>query len=478
MILPFEDPRAGTNALTRRSFLFFLMRAFSYISGGQQLVPNWHLSAMAYELEQVRLGRSTRLLVNLPPRNLKSITISIAWVAWMLGLDPTKNFVCVSYSNELSGKLARDCLSIMQSDWYREVFPGTVISTRRKAMDFETTRNGGRLATSITGTLTGRGGDIIILDDVIKPDEADSVVIRENVNEWYHSTLASRLNDKKSGAIIGVMQRLHQFDLSGMLLEAGGWNHLCLPAVAQIDECIRLLGGKFHLRRAGEALHPAHESLEALARICQEMGSERYAGQYLQNPVPADGNWIKAMWLRYYGPSFDTRDGYIIQSWDTANKTGANCAYSCCITALIRGNDIYILHVLRERLEIHDLRNRTIALAREYGARDLLIEDMASGQQLIQELRRISPSGVPVAIAERATTDKESRVRGIAAMIEAGQLHLPHEAPWLPDFKSELLGFPQTRYRDQVDALSQLLARVRSRQQEPVIQNEGPVLFY
>lgn len=478
MKLPFEDQRAGMNALTRGSFLFFLMRCFPFISGGQQLVPNWHLSAMAYELERVRLGRSTRLLVNMPPRNLKSITISIAWVAWMLGLDPTRNFVCVSYSNELSGKLARDCLSIMQSDWYREVFPGTVISGRRKAMDFETTRNGGRLATSITGTLTGRGGDVIVMDDVIKPDEADSEVIRENVNEWYRSTLASRLNDKKSGAIIGVMQRLHQFDLPGMLLENGGWNHLCLPAVAEVDERIRLLGGKFHLRRAGEALHPAHESLEALERIRHEMGSHRYAGQYLQKPIPADGNWIKAIWLRYYGASLDTRDGYIIQSWDTANKTGPNCAYSCCITALVRRNDIYILDVLRERMEIHDLRNRTIGLAREYGARDLLIEDMASGQQLIQELRRISPSGVPVAIPEKATTDKESRVRGIAAMIEAGQLHLPHDAPWVPDFKSELLGFPQTRYRDQVDALSQLLTRVRARQQEPVIRNAGPELCF
>ena len=125
MGLSFEDTHTAMNELTRRNFLFFLLRAFPYISGGEQLKANWHLSAMAYALDQVRLGRSLRLLVNLPPRNLKSITISVAWVAWMLGNDPTQNFVCVSYSNELSGKLARDCLAIMQSNWYREVFPGT-----------------------------------------------------------------------------------------------------------------------------------------------------------------------------------------------------------------------------------------------------------------------------------------------------------------------------------------------------------------
>lgn len=478
MGLTFEDTPAAMIELTRRNFLFFLMRAFPYISGGEQLKANWHLSAMAYALGRVSSGLSLRLLVNLPPRNLKSITISVAWVAWMLGKDPTRNFVCVSYSNELSGKLARDCLAIMQSNWYREVFPGTIISSRRKAMDFETTRRGGRLATSITGTLTGRGGDIIILDDVIKPDEADSETIRENVNEWFRSTLASRLNNKESGAIIAVMQRLHQFDLPGMLLEGGGWDHLNLPAIAPADEVVPLLGGKLHHRKAGDILHPEHESAAALARIRAEMGSHRFAAQYLQDPVPAEGNLVKAAWLKVYAEPIDRTFGHVIQSWDTANKTGPGNAYSCCITALVRRNDIYILNVLRRRMEFHELRSTAIGLALEHDARDLLIEDMASGQQLIQELGRLSPPGVPVPIPEKPSSDKASRVEGISAMIEAGQLHLPKEAPWLVDFKSELLGFPHTRFRDQVDALSQLMARVRTRQQMPASVLVGPEICY
>lgn len=475
----FDDNHAAMVEITQCSFLFFLHRAYPHIRGGQQLQSNWHLEAMAYQLEQVRLGKSRRLLVNIPPRNLKSIMISIAWVAWMLGRNPTLNFVCVSYSNELSGKLARDCLTIMQSTWYKEVVPGTIIAGRRAAMDFETTRHGGRLATSISGTLTGRGGDIIIIDDAIKPDEAHSDVAREKVNEWYRSTLASRLNDKKSGAILAVMQRLHQFDLPGMLLAAGGYDHFNLPAIAPVNLRIPLLGGKFHLFKAGEVLHPEREPETALMEIKAEMGSSSFNAQYLQDPVPAGGNVIKAVWLKTYDELREVMragGGYLIQSWDTANKTGPNNAYSCCITALVRGNYVYIVHVLRRRLEFFELVSAAIALAREYKVRDLLIEDKASGEQLIQELLRTAPLGVPVPIRVTPDGDKESRIEGVSAMIEAGQLILPREAPFLAEFKSELLGFPHTRFRDQVDALSQLMARVRSRQQVAPITLAGPEL--
>ncbi len=212
-----DDPAAQLRELLRQDFRAFLHKAFPAIRGGAPIAWNWHLDAIAHQLDRVARGDSRHLLVTMPPRNLKSITISVAWVAWMLGRDPRLNFVCVSYSNELSAKLARDCLALMQSGWYRELFPATVISVKRTATtDFETTVGGGRLATSITGTLTGRGGDIIIIDDPIKPDEAHSETSRNNVNHWFQSTLSSRLDDKGAGAIVVVMQRLHQHDLAGM----------------------------------------------------------------------------------------------------------------------------------------------------------------------------------------------------------------------------------------------------------------------
>ena len=156
-----DDPHRVLLALMRNDFRVFLRKVFPSIRGGNLLQWNWHLDAIGQCLDDVACGRNSRLLVTMPPRNLKSITISVAWVAWMLGRDPRKNFVCVSYSSELSVSFARDCLSIMQSVWYRELFPRTVISSKRSAAhDFKTTAGGGRLATSVTGTLTGRGGDI------------------------------------------------------------------------------------------------------------------------------------------------------------------------------------------------------------------------------------------------------------------------------------------------------------------------------
>lgn len=457
-----DDPHALLLELMRRDFAAFLRKAYPWISGGEAMLWNWHLDAIAHQLDRVRSGDNRRLLVTLPPRNGKSKTISVAWVAWMLGKEPTANFVCVSYSNELSSKLARDCLSIIQSPWYRELFPRTIISPKRSASgDFETTAGGGRLATSVTGTLTGRGGDIIILGDVIKPEEANSEATRESVNNWYKSTLASRLNDKASGAIITVMQRLHEHDLAGMLIESGEWHQLSLPAIATADEIVPLTRGRAHLRKAGDILHSEREPQAVLDELKRSMGSMAFAAQYQQDPVPAVGNMIKAEWLKSYD-SFDrSQCGQIVQSWDTASKDNPHNDYSVCITAHVRGKYVTVLDVTRRRMQFPELLKTASALAREHKATAMLVEDAASGAQLIQTLRVSVERGVPVPIPCRPEGDKISRVAGISAMVEAGQLILPTDAPWLAEFRSELLAFPNARFDDQVDALSQLLIWVR-----------------
>lgn len=219
--------------------------------------------------------------------------MSSIWDAYLLGRDTTKNIVGVSYSNELSGKFARDCIALMQTQWYCELFPKAVISQRRLvAYEFETVASGGRLATSVTGTLTGRGGYLFIFDDVIKPDEAMSEPFRQGVNGWFQSTLSSRFNDKASGAIVLVMQRLHQDDLAGMLLETGVFEHLCLPAIALDDQSIPLTQSRTRYRSVGDVLHPERERVEVLERLKAQMGSIAFVAQYLQDPVSAEGNMI------------------------------------------------------------------------------------------------------------------------------------------------------------------------------------------
>lgn len=448
------------DAAVLEDFLTFLHMAFETASGGDSFTPNWHHEAIAWQLARINAGENTRLIVTMPPRYLKSITISVAWVAWMLGRDPSKRFVCVSYSSDLAQKHAGDCRTIMQTEWYRKVFPNTVLPRGGSGeMDFRTTKGGGRLSTSVGGTLTGRGGDIIVIDDPIKPDEAMSETTRKKVINWYANTLSSRLNDKTNGAIVLVMQRLHEEDLAGHLLEAGGWEHLSLPAIAETGEEIALTSVRTYKRASGVALHPEREPIAILERLKATMGSALFSAQYQQAPVPTEGLHIRRDWLKRYKISPKKQPGdQVVQSWDTASKDGVFNDWSVCVTVLKRKQKIYVLDVFRGKLTFPDLRRKVEELALKSGADVLLIEDAASGAQLIQQLRADSRVGVPSPIARKPEGDKVTRFSAQSARIEAGDLLLPEDAPWLAEFERELLGFPNLKHDDQVDALTQLLA--------------------
>lgn len=453
------DRQAVFNAAMRASFPAFLHRCFLAVSPGDVFEDNWHLEAISWRLRRIQRGEINRLIVTVPPRSLKSIAISVAWVAWRLGHNPTLRFLCVSYSGELALKHARDCRAIMGMPFYRRAFPNTVLSRERSAEhDFTTTARGGRFSTSVGGTMTGRGGDVIIIDDPIKPEDAASDAVRNAVNGWFGSTLSSRLNSKAEGAIVLVMQRLHEADLAGHLLEAGGWDHLNLPALAEVDEDVPIGGGRTYHRPAGEPLHAAREPRSVLEDQRRAMGSAAFSAQYQQAPVPPSGLLIERSWLKTYEHPPEREPGdRIVQSWDCASKDGVLSDWSVCITALLRRRQVYVLDVFRDRLKFPDLYRQAITLARRYGATTVLIEDAASGTQLIQQLRRDQPRDVPMPLAPKALGNKVTRMSGASQRIEAGELLLPVEAPWLAEFQREVLAFPSGRHDDQVDALSQLL---------------------
>jgi predicted phage terminase large subunit-like protein len=389
---------------------------------------------------------------------LKSMTASIAWPAWMLGNNPSLRFITVSYGAELAEKQGRDTLKILEDPMVRRAFPHLRF-TRRSATDFETTMGGGRLSTSLGGTLTGRGADYIIIDDPTKSKDAASQAIRESDKAWLLNTVMTRLNNPAEGGIALVMQRLHEGDLVGVLQEMGGWDELILSAIAQQDEAVPIGGGRFYQRRAGHALHPQRLPLAVLEQIKHEMGSINFNGQYLQDPLPAQGNLVMAEWLKTYGNDFDhrTAHGSIVMSVDCASKDGVNNDWSVAIIAHLFRKEIRILEVFRRKLNFPDLQRHVIRLCQEWKVATLLIEDQASGTQLLQTLRSESPPGVPWPITIRPMGEKISRMSGVSSIIEAGRLLLPDAAPWLAGFKSELLAFPSSKHDDQVDALSQLL---------------------
>lgn len=225
-------------AAVRSDPIVFLKMAFNTIYPSKELVMNWHIDAIVYRLETCVQGLLTRLIINLPPRNLKSFITSVAWPAFLLGIDPTVKIIVVSYSDELAKKLAADFRRLIESDWYRKVFTN-VTFTKVTENEVVTDKGGGRYATSVGGSLTGRGADFIILDDPLKADEALSETARKKVNEWYKNTLLSRLDDKKRSVLIVVMQRLHVNDLTGYVENEGDWHKLSFPAIATKREVIR-----------------------------------------------------------------------------------------------------------------------------------------------------------------------------------------------------------------------------------------------
>src|SRR5947209_19041296 len=247
------------DVILRSDLGYFAERCFYDLNPPAAFLTNWHLEVIAAKLAAVRAGKIRRLIINLPPRHLKSLLACIAFPALWLGHGPSAQILCVSYAQDLADKLARDCRSIMISPWYRRIFPTRLAPQRQAVQEFITTRQGYRLATSTGGVLTGRGADIILIDDPLKPEEALSEAQRQGANEWFDHTLYSRLNDKLTGAIVLIMHRLHQDDLVGHVLAQEEWQAVRLPAIAEDDERLPVdtaLGPDCFTRRRGEALHP------------------------------------------------------------------------------------------------------------------------------------------------------------------------------------------------------------------------------
>jgi predicted phage terminase large subunit-like protein len=321
-----------------------------------------------------------------------------------------------------------------------------------------TTKGGGRIVVPVGGSFTGRGADVIIIDDPIKSEDAQSEKLRRIVNDWYGRTLYPRLDDKDKGAIILVMQRLHEDDLAGKLLRSGGWAHVNLPAIAEEDQEIPIGSGVMHRRKTGEGLHSAREPLSLLEEIRQAMGSIAFSAQYQQRPIPLEGNLVRREWIKWcVSPPKREQGAQVVQSYDVASTVADIGDYSVCTTWLMVKRSYYLLDVWRGRLEFPDLKRKLIALAREYTPNRILIEQAGPGLHLVQELRTNPVAGVPVPIGINPEGDKLMRMEAQSARFEAGQVYFPEQAPWLATLLHELLGFPNARHDDQVDSISQFL---------------------
>jgi predicted phage terminase large subunit-like protein len=449
--MTFKPSPALFNQLLKDEFPFFLRKAVaSLLPQGVTLSDNWHIDAVAFVLANIITGVSQRLIINLPPQFLKSMICSVALPAFLLGRNPGTRIMCVSYNADLANSLHGFFLRLVQSSWYRQAFDPRPI--REVADWYETEQGGRRYAMSVDGKLTGFPADLIIIDDPLNANDAFSEQKREAVNAVITGAVFSRLSNKSTGRILFVMQRLHAEDPSGHFLARGGWEHLCLPAIAPVDRVVQLPYGKTYAWKQGEPLHANFCGLDTLDQIKREVGTPLFNAQYLQEPMLAGEALLKLQYLRTYPAArFKGPNDIIVQSWDTAVKDTPTSDYSVGLTFLARGKQIFLLDVYRGRVEFPDLRREALCLAAKYKPDFILIEEAANGAPLLQSLRD-QPWQI---IGVRPDIAKEARVARHTYTLEADPLYLPQYAAWVDDFRAEFISFPHARHDDQVDALAQ-----------------------
>lgn len=376
-----------------------------------------------------------------------------------MGHKPNTRITGVSYNEDIALRMNRDTAKIMRSEWYQNLFPATRIDPKFDTKDhFMTTKSGERVATSVNGTLTGAGGEFIIIDDSLKAGDAGSQHQIEKVNQWYGETLISRLDNKADSVIILIMQRLAPNDLTGFLLNndpENEWHHINIPAIAEHDEEWICKSGIYR-RKTGEALHPERESLLHIESVRRSMGTYVFAAQYQQNPIAIEGSLIKKEWVRNHRYNeLPANPDFIVQGWDTASKAGEFSNHSACVTCFVKDKVFYLAHVFRDKLLYPDLKRKVIEHYNEYRSKYscpviLAIEDKSSGISLIDELKAHNitvESFLPQG-------DKQSRLYNESVKFENRTFKLPKEglAHWLNVYEDELFRFPGSNSSDQVDA--------------------------
>jgi predicted phage terminase large subunit-like protein len=470
-------------SVERMSFDEFFPKAWPLLDPLNDLLHNWHMDAIAEHLEAVDKGEILRLVINVPPRSLKSALLN-AWAAWTWTIRPWQKFMFVSYSRELAVRHSLDRRRVMESPWYQEKW-GAIVqmqSDQDKKNHFENTARGEMMATSVKGGATGMGADVIVFDDLINPKEAESKVERERSIVAFDATFSSRLNDKKLGKMIIVEQRLHKNDLTAHVLKRGDWTHLNLPAEADKRTVITFpISKRVVVREVGDILHPEREGRPELDQAKRALGSRGYAAQYIQNPSSEDGSMVKRRWWKFYHdePTIMVRHMQVVaQSWDFAFKELNTSSYVVGLVGGRRGADKYIFDEFRDHMDFSGACRAVEAATSKWPmATHKFYEDAANGPAVKSALTR-RVSGL---IAVPPIGSKVARMAAAAPDIEAGNVLLPYPyddagavlpgRQWVLDFIEELANFPDEP-NDRGDALSQFVTMINAVNLDQ--EQEGP----
>ncbi|MGN0489347.1 MAG: phage terminase large subunit [Ruminococcus sp.] len=442
-----------------RSLSEFIRQAWPVIEPGTTYIDNWHIDLIAEHLQAVNDGEIRRLIINIPPRHMKSIEATVCFPVWTWTKAPERRFIKVSYSDSLSRKhniLSRD---IIQSPWYQSNWGGkfAMKDDVNRQNEFENNHHGMMYSTSVGGAITGTGADIIIIDDPQNPLMANSETERQNSIDFFKNTLQTRLNDPKTGAFIVIMQRLHENDLTGYILSQDlGYTHLCLPAEAETKTIITFPKSKRQLiREEGDILNPQRFDGEVLSSLKKSMGSLQYAGQFQQVPAPAEGVIFKREWLgSFYSDGAIPANAQTIQSWDMAFTKSAESAKVAGFVISRHKADVYIRDLINEKMSFTESVAAVKTLTGKWPkARAKVVENKANGPAIVDFLKK----EIPGMVEFNPKGSKEERATSVTPYFEAGNVHFPDPLthPWVHDLIKDLLMFPKGTFKDTTDALVQ-----------------------
>lgn len=468
------------NAICRESFEAFASKAFTILEPNTPFEHSWHFTCICQHLEATFRGEMPRLIINLPPRTLKSYLVARAFPAWVMGKTPSAKFISTSYGYEVTEQNAMACRRIMKSPWYKQLFPKTEISPDLdRNTHFETTEGGQYYAASALSPITGIGCDYMLGDDLIKPMEAGSATIRNSTNQNIRQTLFSRFNDKRTGRFILVMQRVHEEDPTGHLLKDGGYVHLKLPAEAKSPINIEL-NGKVWKMKEGDLLFPARLSREILDQTRLDMSEIHYVGQYLQEPVPVGGGEFKEEWMQWYqAGSIKPKNMNLAILVDAAGGEELNKKKKktsdwtvMIVIGLAPDNNYYVLDMIRDRLNPTERIDTLFMLHRKWNGLTgkppkvgYEKYGMMTDTHYIKEKQKQDSYHFPI-VELGGRTMKEERIRQLIPDMQNGRWYYPATLTYvdsegrkfdlITEIKDEMASFPRARWDDILDAQSRV----------------------
>ena len=452
-----EEAQALEYAAAKQDLGLFVQSAWETLEPTTELKWNWHHDLICEYLQACEKGELQRLIINIAPRSTKSMLATICFPSWVWTRQASARFLFGSYADDLATSQSVLRRKLIESEWYQGGYSNDVqlSADENQKSAFSNTKTGAMKSMGIKGAVTGKGGDYIIIDDPHNPKGAESEADREATLRNFDLGWSSRLNDKKTGRIIVIVQRLHERDLTGHLLAKNlGYTHLKIPSIAEERQTLIFpITGRHIVRNPGDLMHPARDGIVELEQAKQDLGSYGFVGQHQQSPVPRGGGLIKEAWFKRYDRLPDKIDT-MIQSWDFAVKDTAKADYSVGLVLARRGADKYVVAMYRARIDFPKQCRALVDLSLDYPAtHKKLVEAKANGTAVIDTLKKQVPGLIPV----EPDGDKVARMNAISPDVEAGNWHLPDpdKYPWVREFLHEVCSFPHGAHDDICDAFSQ-----------------------